>query len=225
MTPEVFAELSQLDPKKPETFMSYGKLCSFHVTFRNYGEDYPFAGKDHPGEELKHPYLQRLLAWCKEQSGCNMNQLLLNFYADESKHLGWHSDNDAFQPGFPPVYSFSFGAERTFEVARKVPSPTRKDLLRSFTMKDNTLLIMGGACQLQCKHRVPPPRHGVRKGMRLNVTVRAIVPETPAQKARKASAKLTREVRKAKKEAQEAEDSLRKDPLFAVLEKLDSSPT
>ena len=96
------------------------------------------------------------------------NGALVNWYMDGKQHIGWHSDDERDLDPESPILSFSFGTTRKFQLKHKT-DPTNS---HTFQLKNNSLIVMGGDCQKEFKHRVPPNKK--IKNPRINITIRAL---------------------------------------------------
>jgi alkylated DNA repair dioxygenase AlkB len=93
------------------------------------------------------------------------NYCLLNRYRSGSDSVAWHTDNE---PGMGNVIgSLSLGATRTFRIRHN----SSKEM-RTFQVRNGTLIIMAGTMQQFWKHEVPKTKENV--GERINLTFRRI---------------------------------------------------
>lgn len=94
------------------------------------------------------------------------NCILMNYYKESSDSITWHSDDERFLGSNPTILSFSLGGTRTFRIRHKQRlSPTR-----DFTLKQGSLLIMGGQTQHFWEHSVPKCSQIDKP--RMNITMR-----------------------------------------------------
>jgi hypothetical protein len=96
--------------------------------------------------------------------------VLINYYRSGDDSISWHSDKDSV---FFPIASFSFGAEREFQI-RERPKRGEKSTkglkLYSGVLANGSLLMMWPGMQERYHHCVPK-RKGIAGG-RVNVTLR-----------------------------------------------------
>jgi alkylated DNA repair dioxygenase AlkB len=101
---------------------------------------------------------------------CRFNSVLCNYYRDGSDSMGAHADKE---PELGPtrdnivIASLSLGAPRRFILRHETTRDQVEHLLG-----DGNLLVMGGALQRYCTHRVPKTRVPVPP--RMNLTFRVI---------------------------------------------------
>jgi len=95
----------------------------------------------------------------------------VNWYQDGTHYMGAHSDDERDLSPQAAIYSFSFGATRTFRIINKATSE-KTDLL----LKHGSLLVMGGAMQQEFKHALPATKKC--KASRVNFTIRSFLTQT-----------------------------------------------
>ena len=125
---------------------------------------YAYSGTVHVARVVPD-FLCDVMQRVAQASGHPFNTILLNYYADGSKSMGWHSDDDYDHGGAPAVASLSLGASRNFRVRSK----TEK---RSWGMKlvAGGLLVMEGQSQEKTQHSLPKTSRDC--GPRVNLTFR-----------------------------------------------------
>ena len=171
-----FGEVWNLHPVEFATVNVYGekKTPRWQQAF---GRDYSFSKTDHKASPLTHPYLLRLMDWssahCREKLSfdATYNSCLINWYEDGNHYIGPHSDGETDLVPNSPIYSFSFGQERTFRVTKRENQKFDFETL-DIEMKNNSLLVMGGEMQKHFKHAVPKRSANKCPGRRINVTFR-----------------------------------------------------
>lgn len=105
----------------------------------------------------------------------NLNSVYLREYKDGKSGVGWHRDDeDLYAPDKQSIYSFTLGAERTFQVKENGKKDT--DFAWSGPLGEGRLVAMVGHFQNDYLHRVPQERHNTRR--RINITFRKIVNHT-----------------------------------------------
>jgi len=109
--------------------------------------------------------LAQLRELLKQQTGIDVNAVLLNWYQHGEHHMGWHSDDEPELGRNPAVLSLSLGQTRRFDLKhRTLP------LQCSLELADGDLLVMAGACQHHWLHRVP--KQSKAQEGRFNLTFR-----------------------------------------------------
>jgi len=136
------------------------------------GAHYSYAGKQNYVREWT-PDLLRLKELVEDASGDEFNSCLINYYADGSKNIGWHSDSEKDLIPDHYIASVSLGAERYFDIKpREKPkdeaAKTQKQI--RLELKHGSLLLMGGDMQKNYLHTVPIQKKV--KGARINITFR-----------------------------------------------------
>lgn len=183
-TKEEMIELWQLQPPLKGKIMIVGKLIEtprYSQTYNNEGKGYKFSGMNHAALPIP-PLVQRYLDYAnrtchemliRDYGDHLFNMCFLNWYPDGAHYIGYHSDDESqlFKnaKGETLVFSISLGQERTFLVQRK--DKTRKEKTLSLKVSDGSVLLMGGLCQTNYKHSVPPTKVKNVKA-RLNLTFR-----------------------------------------------------
>ncbi|MBB4066891.1 alpha-ketoglutarate-dependent dioxygenase AlkB family protein [Gellertiella hungarica] len=101
---------------------------------------------------------------------------LVNFYSDEAK-MGLHQDRDEAELA-APVLSISLGNSCLFRIG----GPQRKDRTQSFRLDSGDIVLLGGPSRLNF-HGVdriyPETSDLLKKGGRINLTLRRVTPATP----------------------------------------------
>lgn len=108
-----------------------------------------------------------------ETKGYTLNSVVLNRYDNGDNYIGHHADGTATLYPDSPIYSFSFGATRTFEVAER---KTKKVIL-TVPIADCHCYIMRGRFQTDLTHAVPqikPKSAALKVPFRINVTFRCV---------------------------------------------------
>lgn len=104
------------------------------------------------------------------------NSVLLNLYRDGNDSMGWHADDEHELGDEPTIASLSLGAERDFQMRRRVGDGwERHDLL----LPHGSLLVMAGQTQRHWQHRLPKRKAVDRP--RINLTFRNVVLEGQAR--------------------------------------------
>lgn len=102
-----------------------------------------------------------------------LNSVVLNRYDNGDNYIGHHADGTVTLYPDSPIYSFSFGATRVFEVAER---KTKKVLL-AVPIEDCHCYIMRGRFQTDLTHAVPqikPKSVALKVPFRINVTFRCV---------------------------------------------------
>nr|WP_234480449.1 alpha-ketoglutarate-dependent dioxygenase AlkB [Paraburkholderia aspalathi] len=90
----------------------------------------------------------------------------LNYYADQSQHLGWHSDDDDTMDDARPIAIVSLGVEREIWFRRK----DEKGVHEAVTLGHGSLCLMAPGMQDTHDHRIP--KAGFECGGRISLTFR-----------------------------------------------------
>lgn len=152
-----FDELWKMRPIVPQQCKIFGKTIDVPRNYAVYGVSYDFAGQQNMGNEILsclEPFLQY------------GNSILVNWYEDGTKYIGYHSDDEKGLIG--EVYGFSYGAERKFKFQNK-----KTKEIHDLVLEHNSLIIMKENTQKNYKHSLPAMKKV--KDPRISVTVRTII--------------------------------------------------
>lgn len=112
--------------------------------------------------------LDQLRRITEATTGETFNFALVNYYADGTESISYHSDDERFLGPNPAIASFSFGAKRDFLLKHKEKGlPTIK-----YELGSGDMLLMKGTTQSKWLHSIPK-RAGADAGKgRINITFR-----------------------------------------------------
>lgn len=135
---------------------------------------YKYIGSEKPGEGWPE-WFEPILNHVRKSTGVQFNYALVNYYADGSQYIGYHSDDEKTLEKNSIIASVSLGSERDFSFKRKYPKrKITEDLepVSKFRIMPGSLLIMGKNVQKFYKHSL----HKTAKkcGPRINITFRVI---------------------------------------------------
>jgi len=111
-------------------------------------------------------------------TGESFNFCLVNYYADGSDSIAYHSDDERFLGPNPAIASFSFGAARDFLMKHKpvAPSATQPNQPDpkpiKFTLGAGEMILMQGPTQKNWLHSVPKRSGKGSAQGRINITFR-----------------------------------------------------
>ena len=167
---KLYKELWNIHPKEKGKIKIYGKEIYTPRWQQSYGQDYYYSGMLHKALPIEHPYMKQILEYVNKHSelefGINgYKQILMNWYQDGGHYIGPHSDDERQLVPQSPIYSFSFGQERTFVITNK----KLNSIERRIKMRNNSLVIMGGEMQKYYRHSVPKDNSDYS---RINITMR-----------------------------------------------------
>jgi alkylated DNA repair dioxygenase AlkB len=117
------------------------------------------------------PWTPELLALKKlteDITGEKFNSCLLNLYHDGNEGMAWHSDDEKSLGKDTAIASWSFGAERKFNLKHRVSKESYAVLL-----EHGSLLIMKGATQTNWLHSLPKSKKITAP--RVNLTFRRML--------------------------------------------------
>ena len=166
---KIFVHLKKL-PFQEEKITLFGKI---HTVPRKVlwvadpGVEYKYSGKNHAPTPW-NKILTDLRDKVQETAKTQFNGLLLNYYADGSDYMGWHSDNEKELGSKPIICSLSFGAERRFLIRSK-KDRSKEELL----LTHGSLLTMRENSQHDFQHCLPKMRKVYTE--RINLTFRKII--------------------------------------------------
>tara|TARA_B110000285_G_C14912970_1_gene508830 strand:- start:185 stop:727 length:543 start_codon:yes stop_codon:yes gene_type:complete len=135
-----FDEIWQMRPTVPQQCKIFGKTIDVPRHYAVYGVSYAFAGQPNISNDVLPPCLEPFL-----QYG---NSILVNWYADGTKYIGYHSDDQKGLVG--EVFGFSYGAERKFKFQNK-----KTKEIHDLVLHHNSLIIMKEHTQKNYKHSLP----------------------------------------------------------------------
>lgn len=167
-----FEEIWNMKPKDRAATKIMGEIHRANRWNQSYGKSYKFSGIDHPALPIENPFMKSLLDFVRFHSGEKYNQILVNWYADGSDTIGFHSDDEKSMVKNSPIYSFSFGQGRDF-VIKSIKGEEKYTLF----LENNSLVIMGGEMQSHYKHSVPKRALSKCPGRRINFTLRLFIDE------------------------------------------------
>jgi alkylated DNA repair dioxygenase AlkB len=165
-----FQKLIQELHWQADTIKIFGKTITTARLYAWHGDeafDYAYSGKS----RLAAPWTPTLLEIKKlieDKVGTSFNCCLLNYYADGSQGMSWHSDDEKVMEDNGIIASVSLGAERTFEFKHKSDAIRKKILL-----ENGSLLLMQGETQKHYLHQLPKSKKV--KAARINLTFRRFV--------------------------------------------------
>lgn len=161
---DLFSVIWEIRPQQVNTIIVYGKSYSTPRLQQAYGMDYKFSGTTFaslPIPECIQPVMDFM---CKKYN-TNFNGVLINWYRDGNDYISHHSDNEKQLVKQSPIVTISLGESRDFVLKHKTNKTTTK-----YTLKHNSILVMGGLCQEIYTHSVPK-RKNVTKP-RISITLR-----------------------------------------------------
>ncbi|RUS14696.1 hypothetical protein BC937DRAFT_93464 [Endogone sp. FLAS-F59071] len=159
-----FAALWQLHPEELGVIKIHGHPVSTPCYIQSYGEDYYFSGELHKGQPVPD-ILNPLLSWARATFHRNFNQVLVNWYENESHYIGCHSDDMRNLVEDSPIVSISFGASCNFRIRGK-HTTFRTDIV----LEHKSVIVMGGKMQMYYTHEIT--KATVPTGPRINITFR-----------------------------------------------------
>lgn len=120
---------------------------------------------------LMHPLVLEIQNMLNFNFETKYNVCVLNYYASEKEHLGWHADDSPEQDLTHPIAVVSFGAERFIYVKDKsfkgnIPEENK------FLLKYGSLFVMPGGYQADHFHKIP--KHDRPCGGRISLTYRKL---------------------------------------------------
>ena len=151
-----FEALWAMKPLEAQQCVIFGKTIDVPRNYKVYGEQYRFSGQENVPVEVPLE-LGEFLAFG--------NSVLVNWYEDGSKYIGYHSDDERGLSGC--VYAFSYGVCRRFKFKNK-----ETDEVDTLMLENNSLLVMSETCQKTHKHSLPVMKKIT--GRRISITVRTL---------------------------------------------------
>ena len=155
MNDEQFEALWARKPIESQYCLMFGKTIEVPRNYAIYGTNYKFAGQQNGSDDVSDE-LREYLAFG--------NSILVNWYENGDKYIGYHSDDERGITGC--IYGFSYGAERRFKFMEKAT----KEVI-TLMLPNNSLLIMKENTQKLYKHSLPVMK---KVGRRISITVRSL---------------------------------------------------
>lgn len=165
---QLIAALEALPWQQPEIMMFGRKIVipRRQVWMGDAHCSYRYSGVTFMPEPWTPPVLA-LTQQVNQALSQKFNCVLLNWYADGSQAMGWHSDDEPELGPSPQIASLSLGQPRRFDLQHKHTEAQLQLLL-----DDGSLLLMAGDCQQYWQHRLP--KQAKATGARFNLTFRYI---------------------------------------------------
>lgn len=165
-----YNQLWDMKPNELGKIKLFGKEINTPRWLQNYGHDYKFSGSNHGSLPIPE-ILQPLIDWVNNREHeFDYNGILVNWYQDGSHYIGKHSDDESSLVKNSPIYAFSFGTDRDFNIESKPNNNDTKEK-HKFKLRDNSLIIMGGECQKYYLHSISKSKKILDS--RISVTIRA----------------------------------------------------
>jgi alkylated DNA repair dioxygenase AlkB len=163
---KLFVELNW----QPDTLKIFGKTITTERLYAWHGDeafDYAYSGKSRIAEPWTATLLEIKTA-LEEKLGTTFNCCLLNYYADGTQGMAWHSDDEKVMEENGIIASISLGADRFFEFKHKT-----LDIRQKILLENGSLLVMQGETQKRYLHQLPKSKKV--KTARINLTFRRFV--------------------------------------------------
>lgn len=166
----IYTELFNEVNFQPDTLKIFGKTITTQRLYAWHGDapyDYAYSGKSRIAEPWTTTLL-KIKSAVEEITKADFNCCLLNFYADGSQGMSWHSDDEKVMAEDGVIASVSLGAARIFEFKHK-----SSDIRHKILLENGSVLVMQGETQKQYLHQLPKSAK-VKTG-RINLTFRRFV--------------------------------------------------
>lgn len=90
----------------------------------------------------------------------NINSILINYYKNGKDEIAFHKDNQISFGEYPTICILSIGAERDLHFERTLSNKLNRNFSETnlnckYTLKNNSLFIMGGSAQKYWAHGIP----------------------------------------------------------------------
>lgn len=155
---------------QPDTIQIFGKTITTQRLYAWHGDqafDYAYSGKSRFAVPWT-PILLKIKAAVEQVAKMEFNCCLLNYYADGSQGMSWHSDDEKVMQENGTIASVSLGAPRIFHFKHKT-----EDIRKKIILENGSLLLMQGQTQKQYLHQLPKSVK-VKTG-RINLTFRNFI--------------------------------------------------
>jgi alkylated DNA repair dioxygenase AlkB len=169
---EYFSNTDLYNSDEESMITLFGKRINIprkQMAYGNEGLTYTFSGVTVPAKAW-FPLLTDVKRQIEYLLGVSFNFVLINYYHDGSKNIGYHSDDETTLYPDSVIASLSLGQTRWFYLKRKKDNKVFK-----IRLKDNSVVTMEGKCQKLFKHSVPKQSLNIVNLPRINFTFRQIV--------------------------------------------------
>ncbi|KAK6335924.1 hypothetical protein TWF730_003299 [Orbilia blumenaviensis] len=116
--------------------------------------------------------LEILKSIVERETGERYNFILVNYYADSSDSIAFHSDDESFLGPNPTIASLSLGTTRDFLMKHK----SEKSLTLKLSLNNGEMVVMKGETQRMWMHSIPKRANTIKGGWtgggRVNITFR-----------------------------------------------------
>lgn len=169
-SPDLLPQLSMLPLEFEPPITMMGRSCNQRRNIGFYSDT--SAGYKYSGQisrSIPHTELTKwLLDGVNSSLGTKFNGILINQYADGTKYIGAHSDDESAldKTGLSRVAGISFGSTRTFRIRNR----STKQIVLDYQWQSGTLLVMEGDFQKEFTHEIPVQKTVL--GQRISVTFR-----------------------------------------------------
>lgn len=160
-----FGIIWSMRPKSTNKIKIYGKECEMKRLQQVYGQDYTFSGTLHKSKPIPIIF-NCLIEYFNKRYSRNYNMVLVNWYRDGNDCIGFHSDSEKQIKPNTEIITISIGEPRDFVIKNL-------EIKKTITMENNTFITMGGACQTELKHAVPPRKSVMNE--RISITLREFI--------------------------------------------------
>lgn len=168
-------QVRMYDPAtKTSQMVDEARLVAYHGP-----KPYTYAGKTMPPREMTTS-MSALLDEVEKMAGKRPGGVIFNLYENGKRHISWHQDKEDTLDPTMPIFSFSFGATRDFQLrfARAedgillggLEPAKATHLWKTFALKSGDLFVMFPGFQKMFYHAVP--KRLKCKEPRINATVR-----------------------------------------------------
>ena len=138
------------------------------------GLTYKYGGRRHGSQPWKDApaFVIALRTKACEHADTEFNFAVVNYYADHTKSVGRHSDNEPEMDKDAPIVSYSIGASRPFRITPMRTAATKGKRLPCLTvdLAHNSMLCMLPGMQERYEHEIK--KLSKCTGARINITFR-----------------------------------------------------
>ncbi len=182
LSDEEFTTLKNMMPTVHHQIKIFDKTVDLPRLQLCFGQSYKYSGTTSEAIKEIPPVIQRAMDAVNNHFMKSTHtkipiysMCLVNYYRNGDDYIGFHSDDEKQIMPNTPIYSLSFGAKRRFQfkIKDKFENQKVENKLDKFEIEpdNNSLIIMGGACQKTHKHSLPKQKNV--SDLRINLTFRA----------------------------------------------------
>ena len=165
---EDYNTIWEMRPEEAHTIKIFGKEIKSPRLQKTYGKSYKFSGTVLEASEAIPEMFSPVINYMRQKYNSNFNMLLINWYRNGDDYIGMHSDDETQFIEGSPVITITLGVTRPFILKHKYNNDKK-----IVNVENNTVLVMGGTCQITHKHGLPKRKKITES--RISITLREFI--------------------------------------------------